>query len=337
MEDKTQILNLFSNKITPKEQEELLLKAAENEEFDNSLQTQTRNSFEKNGKIIPDKNNEFKAHNSRIVGYCKSRECKANYTKSIIHSVDFGNYVHYHCLECLSALLCQSRLDSKGPPILVHFEQSPANSPHRIDLKNQEIEVKVIGEKIHVNGIAVDAKFVPLTPNDNCDDAYMGWKLIVLSEMPVRIGTMKGYFSGTYKGYFKGRNLCKNIYLGKNCVSLKPDYKPQGFIAKSVPPGVPGWKEKHNPGLEGRIMITDHCPGCAQQNAYEQYKASKSSEGKSPWKNSTPIRKEEENEHKQIVADLLEEVEKLRTENASLRMELANKKANEIRQKMNMK
>src|ERR1700678_955760 len=96
------IIDFNHVRINDIEQEDLLIKASIGEIFDNELQIKSRDDWEINGKIYPSKRLQFIHRDARPIGYCKSTDCKMKYMNTIVHSVDFGTNVYYHCLKCLS-------------------------------------------------------------------------------------------------------------------------------------------------------------------------------------------------------------------------------------------
>lgn len=326
-----------------KEQERLLLKAAEDSTFNNEEIFQNRAQYEKDNKILPEKVAEFITRGNKFIGYCKSTECKKHHSSDVRHSVNYGPFVYYHCLKCLSELLCSARSESNNTcPVLIQFHTPKNIDTNEIPIQSRdhEFEIKLYGSKIYLNNIEVEYAWVPLTESDNYGDDYIKFKLIIYSKITVRTSNKKGYLTGIYKCAMKGRHVCKNIYTGKPCLSLKPDYKPQGFIAKSIPPGVPGWKENHTLTQEGRLIACEYCPACAIQNQ-EQNRP----KIKSPSTKITPNRKEEDNlDYKKeyeslrtITNDLLTQVQKLQEENSSLRNKLVDIKAEILRERLGIK
>jgi|SRR5271168_3692938 len=253
----------YSNIISADVQESLLIKAAHGELFDNSLQINARAIMETNNKINSDKLKDFNGRDKKPIGYCKTHNCKVQHPINIIHSADFGPHVLYHCLKCLSKLICVSREESTGPFVLVLFRR-PAkenNSINNINLTH-DLEIKINKNNIFLNGIEIDSIWEPLSTDENAKyigDNYAKWKLVVVSKNLVRNNVLNGY----YRGYIKGRHFCKNIYTDNLCLSTLADYTPRGFMSKSIPRGVPGWRENHNPGNEGRLITYEYCFECA--------------------------------------------------------------------------
>lgn len=303
--------------ITPKEQEKLLINAANDEVFDNTLQINSRLSLENNGKIKDTKLSEFNSREKKIIGYCKTYDCKVQHPVKIIHSVDFGQHVYYHCLKCLSNLICISREQSKGPLTLIHFKRpdNENDSLNNVTL-SRELPIKVTKNKIFVDSVEViKSSWEQITTDEsikyNSTNQYSEWVLVIYTRYSLNNQILNGY----YRGYIKGRYFCKNQYYN---TCLSDNTSPRGFVNKSVPNHMPTWKENHNPGYEGKLITYEYCLNCSKKP------------------NEKSIEKTRNDELKDTIIELMNEVKKLQIENTSLRNTVAELKANELKYKLKL-
>jgi hypothetical protein len=331
-----EIVDFGIKRITKSEQEKLLELASQDIVFENEDVINNREKFETNGKISPKKIKDFNQGNVRQIGYCKSANCKKQIgqTRIPVHSADFSPYVHYHCLKCLASILCDSRAESKGCSVSVQFRPSlDVSKEIGISQASYEVEAKIVNDTFYINGEKVDGHWEKTAPSEK----YINSKIIVESKIAIKTDSSTfGYLTGTYPGHIKGRNVCQNICVGKPCVSMQSDYKPIGFVAKSVPPGVPGWKEDHALTREGRIITHMFCPGCSAENIDAHHWSNKSPKKNTQIKPEFDYKKEYD-DLKKICSGLLDEIARINKENADLRYDMAEMKAKEIRRQLSDK
>lgn len=247
---------------------------------------------------------------TRPPGYCKSTDCKQHNPPK--HAACYGNHAIYHCAPCMARMLCNARFNSTGPSVRIEVD-THGESPKA---PNEALEVSFAGGKILINNQIVEARweYMENGPDDCCK-----YKLLVNG--PLQLG--KQIICGSFVGHIKGRFVCKNLALGKKCLSVEPGYKPQGFMANTVLPGMPGWREEKNddPHRNGKIVIYEYCPACAIQANHEKNSWAK----KSP---KTPMLPEEsgaDKELKTLILNLREQLIKLQTDNTKLREMLAQR------------
>lgn len=236
----------------------------------------------------------------RPPGFCKSIECRKVSKPAAI----FGGAALYHCAECLARVLCNSRLNSEGPQVRIEIVSNSGGSPK---CPAKQLLVQFNGEHITINDHRVVAVSWELMENGPED--HIKYKLVIRQDL-----TIDGQIiSGSFSGRIKGRFVCKNVALGRKCLSLEPGYKPKGFMANSVPPGFPGWREEQkadDPLDNGRINTHEWCPACAIQMSQEKRPATPP-EIKSPDPQLLAVKKELD-QWKNKCSELEQKVETLR-------------------------
>jgi hypothetical protein len=262
-------------------EKEYLLRAAELEKFDNTVHISSHQNYEKKpDSIIPSgiksgKISEFRR--GRPFGYCKSSECRK--PTNAKWSAQFGDEVGYNCIDCLSNFIYNARNNLRGSNIPIRFMSDSLLTEEKgsvqllIEFKEKGVSInnsEPIPYKIYNTEIGKIRCEVYDIPPD--------LKTVVI---PKKI----------YIGTIKGRHVCENIIFGNTCLSMIPDYSPATFLARSIPPGVPGWgegKDDHDAKKCGKISVYKFCPACAIQQQNKQNSWSKNTNSISEFVRDSP-------------------------------------------------
>jgi len=286
-------------RISVEEQKQYLLSAAVRERFDNSSHNRSHAIYDKPKKtgvvvrrVAPKENRPY--------GYCKSTVCR----KERKWAAPFGSCVGYNCIDCLAKFICDSRAKLKGANVKIvirrtgEYVKSNLEEPIQIEFKPCRVIINKT-EPVEYQVIEIEKQLVYVVDDiPRCLEKTMEYDTI-------------------YNACIIGRNVCENIIFGKECLSIKEDYVPECFLAKSVPPGVPGWKEEKdnvNAVQRGKISIPRYCHPCAIAYMNDKNSWSKSASPKKEKSNT------EENYWKKKYSELM-------MENTMLKMEIADLQA----------
>lgn len=247
--------NFGVKKITVAEQKHLINLTEWDFEFDNKQQENNYKLFEgQDGKILLWKKENFER--KRIYGYCKMSDCR----KKGVKSIPRGIYVGYHCVDCLSNELVRGRELAKGCDIMINFTcRDNSIEPEKLQ-SYDELPVKFI----EYNGrpmVTIMGKLYDYQKFYHTDN-------LPILDITTCYYTNRGksYLYGLFKGYIMGREVCANIIMGKQCMSLTHEFDIATFHAKTILPGVPGWREGHRIDECGKILVHEKCPACAFYN-----------------------------------------------------------------------
>jgi hypothetical protein len=256
-------------RITEQEQKQRLIDAASKSEFNNTLHIENHKKYETvrdgtpNGIIITDKLTDFERFH--IYGYCKNHICKMKASTNVVHAAPYGAEVGYNCVDCLTKFIYQSRSQCLyGTEIQIEMisdDVVPASTgklpllsltfvgPDTAQINNSNIvKAKWIPEQQRV--IISEPLFIKEDPFNH-------------TRLRTPVSLKKGEI---YSGFLKGRYVCENVILGKQCLSWYATAESCTFLAKTVPAGVPGWREDHNMKVPGHVSSYKFCPTCALDN-----------------------------------------------------------------------
>jgi len=306
-------------RVSEKMQKQYLLKAAEFEEFDNIAHRISHSRYEKSPSdgipsgIKTGKIDEFRK--GRPFGYCKSSECRK--LSRAKWAAQFGAEIGYNCVDCLTSFIFQARGNLRGSNISVIFHCDDEQLGPKAEINRTTgmliLEFTEMGVSVN-NTKPLLYKFTTSEEKSTCE--------IYGIPTPLKSIITPGE---SYIGTIKGRHVCENIILGKTCLSMAPDYTPSTFLAKSIPPGVPGWgegKDTRDAKKCGKISIYKFCPACAIQHQNKQNSWSKREE---------PPQKIEQNE----AAYWKKKYVELQMENTELRIQIAELQQAKVKQQMN--
>lgn len=271
--------------------------------------------FEENGELKP-VGNWYRGkydQTENIKFYCKSAKCKSKG----VHSLKTES-IRFHCAECVADLLVRHRKGKKDVKVPIQFKFDDWYRSHyndNIPSGGLIISYDYRRGKFTINGQIVDAELVDHKPTE---PLMAPCRLIVRNRF-----TINGkYLTGDgYHGYFD-MTRCRNLNLGKPCASIAKTYTPQGYIAKTIPQGTPGWVENS----EGQIILHSYCPECAKilvSNKKPKPKPWDSWKTK-PWRNNDQIER-----LKGQLINLLDENTKLKSELSQAQNEIRKLKLRE--------
>lgn len=217
----------------------------------------------------------------RHKGYCKSSCCRNDTgggDKPPAHAATCGVNILYNCLNCLSKHLKTSRMNSEGMIVDVVFVNT--DSELATDLQPRHME-----NKSHKNAMVLTFHEHHLTiGKDNHKYPYR-YLAPIQDDLNVMILIHGRYRDLKYQKFYTacvhGKHACEQIMRGKTCVSLSGEFE-EKFQTATVPPGVPGWVEKHDGDDKGMIVTRRFCYPCAVQFNKHASKSAKTSPTKEP-------------------------------------------------------
>jgi hypothetical protein len=250
-------------RIEPKEQLEIL-EQTRTIKFEGPICDSFRSEYSSRGKIKIEMQEKFKKN--RVAGYCKSKNCKQN----AVWSAPFGDNTKYHCIECLAKYICISRNKAIGPKIDIVFLEDNMMNYEDININHPDLRLKFTKQGVSINElepVGYVYKFTDEYPICEIKNIPSGLKIAIIANQ-------------VYKGTIMGRHVCENIIFGRPCKSiLEPTV--DSFIAKTVPAGVPGWKEIYAPNNSirgGHIVTAKYCYACSLESHRQNNSWSKSAE-----------------------------------------------------------